>query len=986
MNLAMKKKNILLLFLALLLGGSIASAQTLKGKVTDNQKLPLLGVSVVVKNTQRGTSTDENGQFALRATENEVLVFSYIGYKTKEVRVGKQLSIQVILEDEAQALDEILLVGSRAGGRTKVDSPVPVDVFDVVKTAKTQPQININQILNSIAPSFTSTPQVVADGTDHSDPAQLRGLGPDQTLVLLNGKRRHTSAFINVNGAPGRGTVGTDLNAIPSFALAKIEILRDGASAQYGSDAIAGVLNLALKKEKGLTAQVSYGGNLTPKANDHRGNYDGEQGQLDINYGTAIGKKSGFINVTFSAQFRNPTFRAGTFDGNIFNAYNAIEQRAIEAGDNLSNYFSNINVNADPRLLGLIKNYASQVTYFAPSFLSQVQNASSLTALRTILNKDVTEQELAYRHLLRKDFNMHVGQSRLRGTQFFLNAELPISDKWLFYAFGGHSYRYGEAGGFFRRPNQSRTFSGLHPNGYLPWITTDIQDSSISAGFKGEAGAWHVEISNTFGRNEFAYTIKNTGNTSLRFASPSSFDAGKLRFLQNTFNIDFSRSVNLFEKANLSLGAEQRYERYGIVAGEESSYVTYDILGRVQDRNTPNNSKPTDFFGANLPGGAQVFSGLSEESALSKGRNVWAGYGEFETDITRWLLANAALRYENYSDFGNTFNYKLATRVKLLPTVNLRAAASTGFRAPSTHQLYYTKIGTLYLNGNLQETGTFNNISKAAELFGIEKLKEEQSKSVSAGITFNFPKAGLSISTDAYFIRVDNRIILTETFDKPTGSSPAENELKQLFDAAGVNSVQFFANGVDAETKGIDVVIAHQNQGNKWGITNDFGLNLTQTRKVGEVHTPEAIKNAGLEDKFFSERARIYLEEAVPRFKATLSHNLNISKWNLYLRNTYYGDTTGPDVIRTAQQIGDFQFDSYGHQIIRGKLITDLSLAYNFTEKATLTLGVNNLFDIYPEKNVKANNNNDQFVYSRATSQFGLNGRYIFARASFKLF
>jgi len=407
--------------------------------------------------------------------------------------------------------------------------------------------------------------------------------------------------------------------------------LRDGASAQYGSDAIAGVLNLNLKKEKGLSAQVSYGANITPKANDHRGDYDGEQGQLDLNYGTDLGKKGGFINLTFSAQFRNPTFRAGTFDGTIFNAYNAIEQRALEAGDNLSNYFSNSNVNAAPQLLGLIKNYAGEVNYFNSSFLSQIQNATSLTSLRSILSKDVTDDELAYRQLTRKDFNMHVGQSRLRGTQFFLNTELPISDSWKFYAFGGQSYRYGEAGGFFRRPNQARTFTGLHPNGYLPWITTDIQDSSISAGFKGEAGAWHIDVSNTFGRNEFAYTIKHTGNTSLRFASPSSFDAGKLSFLQNTLNLDFSRALNLFEKANLSLGAEQRHEAYSIVAGDESSYATYDLSGRVQDGNTPNNQKPTDFFGAYLPGGAQVFSGLREESALTKTRNVWAGYAEFET-------------------------------------------------------------------------------------------------------------------------------------------------------------------------------------------------------------------------------------------------------------------------------------------------------------------------------------------------------------------
>ena len=978
-----QKRNLTLAFLLL---ATLAVGQTLKGKVTDNEKEPLLGVTIIVKNTSRGTTTNEKGEFTITVSPQDVLVFSYIGFKNKEIKVGKQRTLAITLEDDAEELPELLIVGSRAGGRTKVDSPVPVDVFDVAKTSKVQPQVNINQILNSVAPSFTSTTQVVSDGSDHLDPAQLRGLGPDQTLVLLNGKRRHTSAFINVNGTPGRGTVGTDLNAIPSFALSKIEVLRDGASAQYGSDAIAGVMNLALKREKGLSTQLSLGGHLTPKAKDHRGDFDGGRGQLDINYGTELGKKGGFLNLTFSAQFRNTTHRAGTFDGTIFNAYNAIEQRALNHNDNLSRYFTNINVDADPRLLGLIKTYAQEVDYFSPTYLSQIQGASSLTALRTVLNQDYTEQELAYRGLSRKDFNMYVGQSGLLGTQFFLNASLPISARWEVYAFGGQSYRYGEAGGFFRRPNQARTFTGLHPNGYLPKITTDIQDSSISAGIKGEAGKWHIDLSNTFGRNEFDYTIRQTGNTSLRFDSPSHFDAGKLRFLQNTINLDFSRPVALFQKSNLSFGLEQRHEAYTIVAGAENSYATYNRRGDVLDLGAPASEKVTDFFGANLPGGAQVLPGFRKESALTQTRNVIAGYGEFETDITRWLLANAALRYENYSDFGNTFNYKLATRVKLFPNVNLRAAASTGFRAPSIHQLYYTNINILQINGVLQETGTFNNISRPAQLFGIESLKEEKSKSVSAGFTVKVPKAGLTLSADAYFIRVDDRIILTEAFSKPTGSTPAENELRQIFDQANVTTVQFFANAVDVETKGVDVVITHAYQGKKFSLNNDFALNLTKTQQVGNIHTPNAIKAAGLEQKFFSERSRVLLEEVIPRLKATLSHNLTVGKWSAYLRNTYYGKATGPDIIRPADQVGDFIFDERGHQVIRGKVITDLSIAYNFTPKASLTLGVNNLFDLYPEKNVKVNNNNDQFVYSRATSQFGLNGRYVFLRTTFNIF
>ena len=437
-------------FLSLLafLVASIAGAQTLKGKVFDDQNEPLLGVTILVKEVpNKGVTTNERGEFSIHVEPHQTLVFSYIGFKNQEIKVGKQKNLVVTLVSEAEELPELLVVGSRAGGRTKIDSPVPVDVFDVAKTSKTQPQVNLNQILNSIAPSFTSTTQSVSDGSDHLDPAQLRGLGPDQTLVLLNGKRRHTSAFINVNGTPGRGTVGTDLNTIPSFALSKIEVLRDGASAQYGSDAIAGVMNLELKKDKGLSAQVSYGGHLTPTANDHRGGFDGAQGQLDINYGIELGKKGGFLNFTFSAQFRDKTHRAGTFDGEIFNAYNAIERRALNHGDNLSGYFSNINVDADPRLLGLIKGYAGEVGYFDSSYLAQIQGANSIGELQPLLKKDFTEQELAYRSLDRKDYNMHVGQSSLLGTQFFVNAAFPVSDNWELYAFGGQSYRYGEAGG-----------------------------------------------------------------------------------------------------------------------------------------------------------------------------------------------------------------------------------------------------------------------------------------------------------------------------------------------------------------------------------------------------------------------------------------------------------------------------------------------------------------------------------------------------------
>lgn len=878
-------------------------------------------------------------------------------------------------------IDEVVIVGSRSGGRSKADSPVPVDVFNLKEASLVLPQTNINQILNAVAPSFTSTVQTNADGTDHLDPAQLRGLGPDQVLVLVNGKRRHTSALINVNGSPGRGTVGTDLNAIPSFALSRIEVLRDGASAQYGSDAIAGVMNLQLKRDTGkLTGQVSYGGYLTDAAKNHTGNWDGDQIQVDLNYGVKVGKKGGFVNVTFSSQYRNPTFRAGVESGNIYNAYNAIEKRASENGVNLSSYFSSINqikgTPTEQQFVGLVHQYAQKVGYFDNAYQQQIQNAGSISALQGILGGNYTDQELAYRGQDRRDFNMWVGQSKLNNNQIFVNAEIPLNDTWKVYTFGGYGYRYGTSGGFFRRPNQSRTFTGIYLDGYLPKINTDIHDVSLSAGVKGTWDGWNVDFSNTFGQNSFNYTINNTGNTSLRFNSPSTFNAGGLRFLQNTINLDFSKKFDVLNGLNFAFGGEQRHENFQITPGEPTSYLTYDVNGNpVTDFKTQ--LRPTDFFGNALPGGSQVFAGFRDVNAVKKSRNSYAAYADAEVNFTNWLLVDGAVRYENYSDFGNTVNFKLASRIKLTKDLNFRFAGSTGFRAPSIHQIYYNTTSTLYTNGQLLEVGTFSNDSQIAGLLQIPKLKQETSQSVSAGFTYKIPALNLNITADGYWIKVKNRIVLTGQFARPAGDynlmTPSQQKLWDAFNEAGVNAAQFFANAIDTETRGVDVVISHNYKTAGFSLKNDFAINLNKTKRVGNIHSSDLLRDAGLEGTYFSENSRIYLEEAVPRVKASLAHTLQFGKLDVYVRNTYYGKVTGADVI--------VQPDT--HQIMSDRVITDLSVAYGFTKNISLTLGANNVFDVYPSRNLPVSSNNDQFVYTRSTSQFGMNGRYVFTRLNF---
>lgn len=900
-----------------------------------------------------------------------------------------------------------LTVGSRNKNRVATDTPVPVDVINIAAQGVLSPQTDLNQILNFTAPSFTSNSTTVADGTDHIDPAQLRGLGPDQVLVLLNGKRRHSSALVNINGSPGRGSVGTDLNAIPAFAIERLEVLRDGASAQYGSDAIAGVINVVMKKATNqLTAAMTVGSFNSKGANDHNGGWDGTKYQIDLNYGTKLGT-NGFINFTGSLMQRGDTRRAKPRTGTIFNAYNAVEQRALQNGVNISSLFGNINNTANSQqIIDYIHQYATGVGYFTAQQQADIQNATTISGLQSKLGFDVTENELAYRGLTREDTNMRVGQSKLKTGQFYVNSEFDLGSNIKGYAFGGYSYRDGNAAGFYRLPNQSRTPTSIYPNGILPEIASVVIDVSMAGGIKGKLGRFNYDLSNTFGRNTFDYTIKNTANTSLKYPSKTEFDAGALGFSQNTINLDLDTKVDWLQGLNLAFGAEGRFENFKIKAGEESSYALYDINGNIQTGTTPNNIKPTDFFGSTRPGGAQVFPGFRPENSVSKDRASFALYSDNELDVTdKWLLS-AALRFENYSDFGSTFNYKLATRYKITDNINFRAAHSTGFRAPSLHQISFNSTSTQFVGGVPFEVGIFNNDSKLAQLLGIDKLKQEKSTSYSAGFTAKIPDAKLSLTIDGYYIKIKDRITLTDQFSPTTAT-------QYLFDQAGATAAAFFANAIDTQTKGIEGVISHKFSSSNFKLNNDLAITVSSTEQVGDIHSSSTLKNSGQESRYFSEASRIYLQESVPRFKASLINTLEFSKLSFLLKNVYFGKVTDPNTVDVN---GNGQIDAIvvngqavanEHPVWNGKIVTDLSVAYKFTKQLSLTVGANNLLDIYPDENygpvsaksptgVDANgnvtysanssvtdlSNANQFVYSRNTSQFGMNGRFLFVRAN----
>jgi iron complex outermembrane receptor protein len=941
----MKLKIYFLTMLFFVSFSALAQSYQVSGTVTDDSNDPLPAVSVVVKGTTNGTSSDFDGKYSLEVSQGDVLVYSFVGFNDKEITMDGSSTLDVVLT-AGVALDEIVVVGTRNANRTAVDTPVPVDVIDISELISAGPQVNLNQILNYVAPSFSSNTQTISDGTDHIDPASLRGLGPDQVLVLINGKRRHTTSLVNVNGTFGRGSVGTDLNAIPAASISRVEVLRDGAAAQYGSDAIAGVINIVLKKATNeLTVNVTAGANFSSNANSLQGGVDGETVNTSINYGIDLGEKGGYINFTGDVDTREPTNRMGEFTGMIFNGYNSIQREAALS-----------DVDVDNLSFEQIKFFAQGVQHFTTELKNAINATTSQDQIVDLLSNngspiDFTEAELSVRGQVRSDYNMRVGQSKLRAGRFLANMSLPINENGTeFYAFGGISYRKGNAAGFYRLPHQSRSYSNVNGNGFLPNINSDIKDKSVAVGIKGKIGDWDVDFSNTWGQNSFDFTVSNSFNASQGTASSTNFNAGGFAFSQNTSNFDMSKFYDdKWEGLNIAMGAEFRVENYQIIAGEESSYLNAD--------------HEPDFFGRSYPGGAQVFPGFRPENELSKFRNSMAAYLDLEADFTDKLLMTGAIRYENYSDFGGTLNFKVASRYKVSENFNLRGAVSTGFRAPSLHQLYYNATATQFNDvGIPEEVGTFSNDSRVAKELGIPELKQEESASASLGFTANLPESNIKIAVDGYFIAIEDRVTLTDTF---SATSP---ELVAAFERAGAGAAALFANAIDTESRGLDIVITHKGTVNDVNIKTDLSGTFANTKQVDDIHSSQILATGGQIDRYFSDNSRAYLETAAVRTKINLSNTISFDKWNLFFRNVYFGNVT-----------------STTGQIFSPRVVTDLSAAYDYSDNVRFTIGANNLMDVYPDENFSGNTSSGRFIYSRRAQQFGTNGRFLFARLSFNL-
>ncbi|PQJ76626.1 TonB-dependent receptor [Polaribacter glomeratus] len=845
-----------------------------RGIVLSSENTPLSGATLQESETLSGTTTNKDGTFEFEIQKENSVDICFLGHTSQTLKLTPNIFHTIVLLS-GQELEEVQVVGSRNKKRVANDTPVAIDFIDIEKTASKSSQVEINQFLQYAIPSFNATKQSGADGADHIDPATIRGLGPDQTLVLINGKRRHQASLINLYGTRGRGNSGTDLNAIPISAIKRIELLRDGASAQYGSDAIAGVLNIVLNdSDNELNVSSTLGFNNADSNAVFPNRVDGFTYKLGLNYGAKI-SKGGFVN--FSAEVLS-------IDNTIRPATKAREK---------------------------------------------------------------------------------FGQAGVKNASIFVNSEIPIYNNTKLYFNGGFNYKNTEAFAFTRKLDSERNVLDIYPTGFNPLITSNILDNSFSFGMLTSFKEWNVDVSNTFGRNNFQYFIKNTLNATLEENSPTEFDAGGHQLIQNTTNIDFSKYFTTETYGfNIALGLEYRLDKYIIFSGEEGSYASYDINGIIVNSQTPV-SDYKRYNGEIRPGGSQGFPGYSPENEVDRNRSNSSIYLDTEIDFSKKFMIGTALRYEFYSDFGSTLNYKFASRYKITQKLNLRGSFSTGFRAPSLAQSYYNLTFTNFIGDTPFESLLIANNSPIARRLDIDRLKEEKARNYSLGFTAKLSPT-FNVTVDGYHVFIEDRIILSGNFD-------ASNL------GIGIDNVQFFANGVDTETTGLDVVL---NWEKKMG---DSELSIDFSGNINYMHITK-VKNKLLDSEtFFGERDRQFLLASAPKSKFNLGFNYKYKKLKTALNFTRFSQIKLID-WQINQDVTNFNNSASERlaaatDIYQPKITTDLHFSYQLNSIINLQLGANNLLNIYP---TKQNSYTDSGGLWDAT-QMGTNGSFYYTKLNLKL-
>jgi iron complex outermembrane recepter protein len=825
---------------------------------------------------------------------------------------------------KAEQKGEVIIVtGTRTEGRTVTDSPVPVDVF-TTEAIEEVSYSDTHDVLKTLVPSYTIARQPISDGATFIRPASLRGLSSDKTLVLVNSKRRHRAALVSIGGS---GTQGPDVATIPASALKTVEVLRDGAAAQYGSDAIAGVINFILK-------DAPEGGEIQFQAGQYYES-DGEDVMLAANLGIPI-FDSGFLNISVESTSAQPTDRGQQWR----NAANG-GQSAFDVPTYVTTY---------PQFAALFPATENFNTNHV-----QIWGQPEAEAFRTFFNAgyDLSETASLYgfanysNSTSDGDFNYRFPDPEFVNAAGFPNATNP----------NGANTTTGPA---VRTPDgRTYTITSRFPAGYTPRFGGNVVDYSFTGGIKGEFfDGLSYDFSARYGNDKIAYTLSNTTNPSLGPGTPTDFHPGDLISDELAYNADFAWSTPFIFKNPLEIGfgLEYRKEGYEIVRGEVNSWVAgpyarqdpWDFctneaavaartptaagLAVIAQGSTLACTSAADPVYRQMGVGSDGFPGYSPLYSGSFERDSYAAYVDFASDVTDFLFLDLALRAESYSDFGDTFDYKLAGRWKLTDSINLRGSIGTGFRAPTPGQLSTINVSTRFPAGEPQAVGLFPATNPVAIFLGAKPLEPETSTNYSFGATGSFGPFDLTV--DLYKIEIEDQFQATATI---TVDTALRNALlaANVPGADTIGGVNFFQNAFDAEASGIDIVgtyTADWVDGSETTFTASANYNYYDITKVkiGGLFGPEEIYD---------------FEHYNPKYRGVFTVNHKAGIVSLMGRLNYYGKTSQSNILNA----GTPAVPTFFVQKLNDALQLDLEIGIDINEQTSLSFGARNLLDDYPD-------------------------------------
>ena len=917
-----------------MMSGFMFAQGSVSGTVTDGAGNALFGANVTVEGTSSGAATAADGSYSVDGVSGGAytVTASYIGYESASVSVNVDGSATAnfSLASSAVSGNTVSVLGSRFA-RNVDEQAVPVEVITELEI-RASGFTETSELLQALIPSYNSPKGYITDGSDHMRPATLRGMAPNQTLVLVNGKRRHQGALVHVNGSVGRGSTQVDLNAIPASAIAKIEVLRDGAAAKYGSDAVAGVINLILKESGGADMSITYCQN---HSYFDRGYAAGEgliDGQDASTYGWDLDDEhEGNGYLPYSAD------RGWARSGNETILKQDGQSLIIHAGNGMEVFGGNLYISGQIRDGGR-------------------SNRAGLDPRRQYFAGMDAEEAAFDRE------NHRIGAGEFEQVSMMWNGSFPM-ERGTLYTFGGFNTRNGESGCYYRRAQDNRTLRAWYPDGFLPLISPELSDKSFAVGMKGLMGDYAYDLSVNTGSNDFAWGMQNSHNATYGTGpgQQSDFDLGTLGYSQTTVNFDLTRQLEMEGFAgpvSLAMGAEMRMENYTIEAGEEAGYADggFDVL------DGPN-------AGAGAAVGCQCLPGLSPTNEQDRDRDAISVYVDAEANVLENLLVNVALRTENYSDFGATTNGKVAVRYEIQDGVAARGSFSTGFRAPALQEAYFSSIATNFIDGIPYEVGTFPNDSEPAIALGAKDLEPETSTNLSMGMTYKDDTFTLAV--DAYQIKVDDRITMSETFN----GSGATSDMATFFADRNIPAVggRYFFNGINTETNGLDIVATMTQDLSNGSLLLKAAMNFndTEVTNKGDLVTPTQLADYTT-DQLLGRANTVRFESSSPAEMFQFSARVQRPTTTFMVKMNRWGEVTIPS--------GSVERE----QVLSSKWTTDMEYSFQATSQVRVSFGMNNVFDVYPDKTIKRNSFNGIFQHS-GYSPFGFNGRYVYTRLDMTL-